>query len=243
SDHRHEYYAYVWWLIQEESPLLILGLVGATAALRGGSRFAIFASLYAGGLIAAYSLIPYKTPWLALNMIVPLAIVSGYAVDVLSGRVMKTQPRAVLATSVLAAFALSAYQMLVLNYVNYDDGRYPYVYAQTDRDVNRLMREIAQTGNRDGSALEESIAVTAEEYWPLPFYLRDYKHVGYFAGTKAKLGKSAREHLVLCSEDQEPEIGATLGSGYERVDSYTLRPGLRLVLYRSSSLERIQAEQ
>jgi hypothetical protein len=28
-------------------------------------------------LIAAYSLIPYKTPWLMLNFVVPLALIAG----------------------------------------------------------------------------------------------------------------------------------------------------------------------
>jgi hypothetical protein len=36
------------------------------------NSFALFCALWAFGLIAAYSLIPYKTPWLVLNFVVPL---------------------------------------------------------------------------------------------------------------------------------------------------------------------------
>jgi predicted membrane-bound mannosyltransferase len=126
--------------------------------------------------------------------------------------------------------------MTQLNYFDYDDESYAYVYAHTHRDVNRLMNDIVRISATDGAAFEEPIAVTAEEYWPLPWYLRDYKHVGYYAGTKI-----ARERILLCAEAQQPEIEARLGSGYERIDSYILRPGLRLVLYKSSLGERLQA--
>jgi predicted membrane-bound mannosyltransferase len=44
------------------------------------NSFALFAALWAIGILAAYSLVPYKTPWLALNFIVPLAIIGGYGV-------------------------------------------------------------------------------------------------------------------------------------------------------------------
>ena len=44
------------------------------AVLKPARRFALFAALWAFGLIAAYSLIAYKTPWLSLNFVVPLAL-------------------------------------------------------------------------------------------------------------------------------------------------------------------------
>jgi uncharacterized protein (TIGR03663 family) len=230
-DHPHEFYMYVWWLLQEEGPILALGLVGAGLALwRATGRFAIFATLWAGGLITAYSLIPYKTPWLTLNFIIPLAILSGYAVNALDKRIRKPSHRALLITSLVIGVVTSAYQMAVLNYIRYDDDRYPYVYAHTHRDVNRLMHDVAQLTNGAGTAQETSIAVTAPEYWPLPWYLRDHKHVGYYARVT-----TVGERIVLCSEAQEPEIQATLGQAYQRVDSYILRPGLRLVLYTMRS--------
>ena len=41
----------------------------------------MFAALWSIGEIAAYSLIPYKTPWLMLNMTAPLALAAGYACE------------------------------------------------------------------------------------------------------------------------------------------------------------------
>jgi hypothetical protein len=46
-------------------PLLFLGAIGAVlVVLKPKNSLALFSALWAFGLIAAYSLIPYKTPWL-----------------------------------------------------------------------------------------------------------------------------------------------------------------------------------
>jgi predicted membrane-bound mannosyltransferase len=83
KEHRHGLGTYVSWLGQEELPLLVLGVAGTTVAAVMRQRFALFAGLWAFGLLAAYSFIPYKTPWLTINFIIPLAIVAGYAVEVI----------------------------------------------------------------------------------------------------------------------------------------------------------------
>src|SRR5438128_10346137 len=87
SEHAHPFLQYFEWLRQEESPLLLLGAVEAVIAVwRGDNRFALFAAQWAFGLLVAYSMVKYKTPWIALNFIVPLAITSGYALDQLYKR-------------------------------------------------------------------------------------------------------------------------------------------------------------
>src|SRR6185503_19707781 len=80
--HKHPPATYIWWLLEKESPLLVLGALGAiVAVLKPTKSFALFAALWAFGLIAAYSLIAYKTPWLSLNFIIPLGLVSGIALQ------------------------------------------------------------------------------------------------------------------------------------------------------------------
>src|SRR6185503_2308973 len=80
--HKHPKITYFWWLLLQESPLLVLGAIGAAiAVLKPVKSFALFSALWAFGLIAAYSLIAYKTPWLSLNFVVPLALVSGIAIQ------------------------------------------------------------------------------------------------------------------------------------------------------------------
>src|SRR5207253_1509220 len=62
SEHAHPFLQYFEWLRQEESPLLLLGAVGAVIAVwRGDNRFALFAAQWAFGLLVAYSIVKYKT--------------------------------------------------------------------------------------------------------------------------------------------------------------------------------------
>ncbi len=102
--HEKPAHTYVKWLIEEEWPILLLACVGACVALfeRRMNRFAIFASAWAFGLLAAYSIIKYKTPWLVLSFVVPMCVAAGYAAQAL-GRVGWNR-----LLPLLAAFALGS---------------------------------------------------------------------------------------------------------------------------------------
>ncbi|HEX8423004.1 MAG TPA: hypothetical protein VF634_06315, partial [Pyrinomonadaceae bacterium] len=128
--HAKPVYMYVKWLLQEESPLLALASLGALVAVWRvrRNRFALFAAMWGFGLLAAYSLINYKTPWLLLSMLVPFALTGGYAIDV----IYKANRAAALAALGLA-LAVCAFQTYRINFVHYDDDTYIYVYAHTKR--------------------------------------------------------------------------------------------------------------
>jgi uncharacterized protein (TIGR03663 family) len=232
KEHGHDWYTYLWWLVQEEAPLLLLGVAGALLALiRHKSRFAIFAGAWAFGILAAYSLIPYKTPWLMLNFTVPLAIIGGYAVDEIyvSGKGLATR---LLALAIaLAALAVCGTQAVRLNFFHYDDDKYPYVYAHTYREFLPLVNKIDELAERAGTGKQTGITITAPEYWPMPWYLREYPHAGFFGHMAV-----TQEPVVIGSIDQQEELNAALGDGYVLIDSYPLRPGVTLMLYARRDL-------
>jgi uncharacterized protein (TIGR03663 family) len=226
SAHVQAWYMYLWWLWQEEAPLLVLGAAGVVlAAVRADNRFVVFTALWALGITAAYSLVPYKTPWLTLNLIVPLAIIGGYAVSLIYRWDESPQPIA-LAVVLAVALGIGGYQTVKLNFYHYDDDRYPYVYAHTRREFLSLVDEIKRLAARAGTGEQTTIAVTSPDYWPMPWYLRDYKRVGYHSRISV-----AGEAIVVGSATQESELRTALGDQYQRVDSYALRPGVVLVLY------------
>jgi uncharacterized protein (TIGR03663 family) len=226
---------YVNWLLQEEAPLLLLGAVGAVlAVVRARNRFAVFAGLWAFGILAAYSLIPYKTPWLMLNFTVPLAIIGGYAVGEIYGWSQSLRPRLLALALVFAALVIGSTQAVILSFFRYDDDRYPYVYAHTQRELLSLVDNIKRLAERAGTGTKTPITITSAEYWPLPWYVRDYGHAGFYGQLTANAGP-----IVVGSEAQEPELKAMLGEDYQRVGAYALRPSVQLVLYaRKALLER-----
>jgi uncharacterized protein (TIGR03663 family) len=232
-EHEHPWYQYVYWLLQEESVLMILAGAGALIAVwRANNRLAVFLSLWSFGLLAGYSLVGYKTPWISLNFIVPLALTSGYTLDVAYQKLREFgQPRLFILLAVLIA-APCVYQMYELNFVHYDDDAYPYVYAHTRRELHAMLGEIDRISKRTGTGTDTGIAIVSPDYWPLPWYLRDYKKVGYYQQIVA-----TNEPIIIGSTAQEEQLKQTYGDRYDLVSSgkddgsYALRPGVDLLLY------------
>jgi uncharacterized protein (TIGR03663 family) len=299
-DHPHPFLQYFEWLRQIESPLLLLGGIGAAIAVwRAQNRLAVFVAQWAFGVLVAYSLVTYKTPWICLNFIVPLAIIGGYALDQLYRRFggpwvplsmtvgaialiifghftkfkygdaggvagvmwdsdISHKSAYIAAILLLAAYvgyilysrsdtfrpsphfylaivlvlAVSSYQMYELNFVNYDNDQYPYVYAHTRRDLLQMLAEIDRISKRLGTGGDTGIAMVSPDYWPLPWYLRDYKRVGYYQQIVA-----TNEPIIVGSTAQEEQLKQTYGDRYVLVSSgkdegaYALRPGVDLLLY------------
>jgi len=232
QEHVHPFYQHAYWLVQMESPVLMLGLLGAfLAVMRANNRFALFAAQWAFGLLAAYSIVPYKTPWLALNFIVPLAVTGGYAInEIYSWNKEEGEQRFLLLVLALA-IAVNGYQTIKLNFFHYDDDKYIYVYGHTYREFLPMVDEIKRLGQKSGLKEEIDIAVLSPDYWPLPWYLNDFKRIGYYG--RVSPTSSA---LVIINASQEQEMLELLGSRYTRINSYPLRPGVMLVLYVRNDL-------
>jgi uncharacterized protein (TIGR03663 family) len=228
------------WESGEEPFLLLLAATGALIALRETRRrFPLFAALWGFGLLAAYSLIKYKTPWLVLSMLVPFAITGGYAIDWLyrRGVAWRTLTSALLYR--VAAFVLLGVSLIVasvqtyrLNYVHYDDDKYIYVYAHTRRQYLDMLREVERIVERAGTKYETAINVAAPEYWPMPWYLRDYQRVGY----QSRVIPTTTDAVVITSSSQKAEMQALNGANYQLVGTYPMRPGVTLNLYARRDL-------
>ena len=225
--HVHEWWTYIKWLWEEESPLLVLGAIGAAiAVLRPGNSLALFCALWAFGILAAYSLVPYKTPCLTLNIIVPLALISGYAFQAIYQYGGKDVMRPI---SVFAALAIctSGYQTIVLNFFKYDDDHYAYVYAHTRRELLKLVDDIDIVAKQSGTGTDTGITIISPDYWPLPWYFRNYTKVGYYGHMSA-----TTEPIIIASESQRGEVQAAFGDRYRQINSsFALRPGVELLLF------------
>ncbi|HEX5708791.1 MAG TPA: flippase activity-associated protein Agl23 [Pyrinomonadaceae bacterium] len=230
--HAKPWHNYLKWLGQEEALLFLLAVCGAAAALyRARNRFAVFAGAWAFGTLAAYSLVPYKTPWLMLNFTVPMALIGGYAIEQLDAWASRAgyKREAAVGAVLGAALLVATVQAVILNFREYDNDRYPYVYSHTRRDVFQLLEEINRAAERAGTGTDTRIAVAAPEYWPLPWYLNHYKNVGFHGRA------GAYTDAIVVGSAKEPEatqLRTALGPAYRRTGAvYPLRPGVDLVLY------------
>jgi uncharacterized protein (TIGR03663 family) len=229
-DHENPWYQHLAWLHEGDPLLVYLGLAGIVLALALRRSFvSVMASVWAILLFVAYGVVKYKTPWLGLNMLLPLAITSGYliaeiaGVSFLGGR-LSMRPVAILLT--LFASGFSATKSFDLETRNYDDESHPYVYAHTQRSfipfVHLIEERAAALKGKD-----TDIAVFAPENWPLPWYLRDYKNTGYWGEFKTDVNVD----MYVASVDQDPALALKLGDEFERFGPYNMRGVVNLVLY------------
>ena len=225
--HVHEWWTYIKWLWEEESPLLLLGALGAAiAALRPRNSLALFCALWAFGIFAAYSLVPYKTPWLTLNIIVPLALISGYLFQAIYQYGGEEVMRPIIVVGALA-IGTCGYQTTVLNFFKYDDDHYVYVYAHTRRELLKLVDDIDRVAKQSGTGTDTGITIISPDYWPLPWYFRNYQRIGYYGRMSA-----TTEPIIIASESQRGEVQATFGDRYRQINSsFALRPGVELLLF------------
>lgn len=305
KDHLKPFDTYLGWLEQEEAPIYFLAIIGAVWAVFGDARnrFAVFAGAWAFGLLLAYSIVKYKTPWLMLNFTVPMALAGGYAVGAMGETARRIAPRLLrmwaalsLAATIVAAYAflysdyykaagqpnreallflsafvvtaigawafaafsdkpgnllrghtpalaltavavaVCAYQTIVLNFQQYDNEQYPYVYAHTQRGTLELVREVERLAARARTGTGTGISIAAPEYWPLPWYFRDYTGAG-FNGQALPSYNANQTPIVIGRDSQAAQLRAVLGTGYRQVgDVYALRPGVKLILFARSDL-------
>jgi uncharacterized protein (TIGR03663 family) len=228
--HLGPWFRYLRWLSHMELPLLVGGLAGAMlAAWRRDNAFAVFTGLWAVGIIAAYSLIPYKTPWLMLNFLPPLAVSAGYLVSWLA-RVNISGWRPLLPVLGGVVLAVTTFQTVRLNFLRYDDDRQPYVYAHTSREVLALVDAVGDLVSRTPKRIPVVVMVPHEYQFPLPWYLRDVA-----AGYPGKV-EPLNEGIAIVTEGQASEASRVLGERFVRVGTYDLRTGTKLVLFASAWL-------
>ncbi|MGD9562143.1 MAG: glycosyltransferase family 39 protein [Pyrinomonadaceae bacterium] len=210
-----------------DGAVIVLSAVGtAIAFFKGRNRVAMFIGLWALGLFLAYSLIPYKTPWLALSFLLPMCLVAGYGINELV-RWGNTAVKAVGLATAAAACALLAYQAYDLSFVNYDNNGRTYVYAHTRREFLNMMRRIDHYAAKSGKGSEMSIDVISPDYWPMVWYTNDYPKAVY----QGQFTDRSNADLIVAKKDaQDREVIMRYSDKYKFDGIYPLRPGVDLVL-------------
>ncbi len=232
-------WAYVRWGMFIESPILLLSALGLLISLyKARHRFAMFAALWAFGLFAAYTLIPYKTPWLALSFLLPMCIAAGYAVNEL---LASTNIGAKVLGGVLAitATCILAFQTYDLNFVRYDSDAMPYVYAHTKRGFLDLIKQIEHYADKSRLGKEAKIEIVSPDYWSMPWYMNDYPNA-VFDGKL--VDATTAEMIVAKKEEQDAEVVARYALHYKYAGEYPLRPGVDLILLVRNDLADSDAQ-
>ncbi len=219
-------WGYLKWGMKIESPIYILAAIGTLIALfKARHRFAMFTGFWAFGLFAAYSIIPYKTPWLALSFILPMCIIAGYGINELA-RSTDIGQRIFAGLLTVFAAVMLGYQAYDLNFLRYDDDSMPYVYAHTRRGFLDMVNKIEYYADKSGKAKDAGIEIVSPDYWPLTWYMKDYTKAIFHA----QFADVTTSELIVASTAQLSELNKRYGANYKYVGTYPLRPGVDLML-------------
>jgi uncharacterized protein (TIGR03663 family) len=247
SPHVHPWHFYLHRLlwfhpasgpVWTEGLLFALALVGTFAgfARRGlghaNASFVRFLALYTFLLTAFYSLIIYKTPWCLLNFWLGMILLAGEGAAVLLRTLRKRGLRVAVSLLLLAGASQLAWQAWQASTTYAADQRNPYVYAQTSPDLLNLVGQIEDLAGvcPQGHDLLIQVMSPDDDYWPLPWYLRQFKHVGWYNQVPA--GQFAP--VVISSA--KLQTGLDSQKAHVMPQIYALRPQVFLELYVQTNL-------
>jgi uncharacterized protein (TIGR03663 family) len=233
--------AYLGWLLAQNLrsrpycgwTLAVFGLVGAWSAWqrRREEPLPVFMGLFALLVLAVYSAIPYKTPWLILNALAPWALVAGTGFNrvcaACTGRLRVTLMFA-LASGITGLLASETWRLC---FVFPADPGNPLAYSPTSPDIRRLEAR-AEGLVAEGGAQAPIVAVVGSDIWALPWYLRHCPNVGYWP----ELPRSPVVTVVISDAAQSERVSRTLGPGW-RSEIFGLRPEVLAVLFHRAPAE------
>jgi uncharacterized protein (TIGR03663 family) len=228
--------------VWSEGLILALAVVGMVAAFRRRPAPAVrpavlrFIAFYTLLSTAAYSLLPYKTPWNILPFYLGFIVLAGSGAAALLASFRSGPVRALIFVILAAGFLHLGIQARRASFVYPADPRNPYVYAQTSPDFLKLARRVEDLAavHPDHENMLVKVIAGPYETWPLPWYLRRFGRVGYWQET-ASAGPPEEAPVIISDTPQAGLLESLLKTSFQS-EYYELRPGVFLVLHVRADL-------
>ena len=225
ADHVHPWWQYFRWLFFANwhfSALPILALFLITLSKRS------FVHFYSLALFALYSFIPYKTPWCALQLLVPLAL-APFLVPWTRARSVVVLP--------LVALSLASNAIGDVALVRDPDSKeIPYNYASASPEVKQLAAVVATA--MDAVLSHESpfiaVALPPADTWPFPWYNRPYEpQTGYWTSFDdlKRLAAEGVKPTVVIVPMTEGHLVQPLFPHLKNTKRFYMRPGVRVRVF------------
>lgn len=195
----------------------LLGLLACFRFILPADARLRYIAIYAGGVLLAFSLIPYKTPWCILSIIWPFFLLMGAIVEEAAKVLPRSKNFHPVPVFAAAAILLSLFPCLRLNLVTFDNPKEPYVYVQTFRDSKILTDPLLGMAGRDPRNYHVRGLLLLDSYYPLPWVLGDFTQLGYYKPTEIPAGPVTNDFVVAEKKD-EAKVEAVLSGDYFKRD-------------------------
>ena len=212
-------------------PMVVLTIVAAGGifaaiceAVGGGRKSALLLAIYGLVIFLIYSAIPYKTPWLALNLWLPLSLLCGSGVAAFWEQVKNPAGHWGIVIAGAFLLAILAVQTKVLAFDKPADEKNPYAYAHTGDDLLRLPGRLEELAKQKNLA-QPRIAVVAADAWPLPWYLRKFSQAGFWQPGQ----ETGSADFFITTTDVSDKLAERLK--HFRPEFFGVRPNVLIILW------------
>ena len=141
-----------------------------------------FLALYGLASFAAYSLIPYKTPWCSLAALCPLLLVLGWLAD----RLMRSVSVPVVGMALAVLFSQPAQDMWELNFgaqrkghINPTNDKSRYAYVQTTFEISKVLQPLRAVAAQSAVGRQLTGHIFGDAF-PLRWQLGDFPNVQFW---------------------------------------------------------------
>ncbi len=245
--HEHPWHFYWQTLLYWSEPrapvwseALIVGLavLGVGAAVfphrkDAGLHLLRFLALFTIVTALVFTLIPYKTPWNMLTFVYGMALLGGPGLFAAVRWLRHWSLQGILIVAVAAATVQLGMQAHRTVFEYAADFENPYAYGHTTGQISRLVDSMEDIAAAAPDGKETIIFVIEPEgdYWPLPWYLREFSNVGYFEDIPDRIDVP----IIIT----KPEYGRSIEEfleGEYRTQMHGLRPGVSLLMFVEDDL-------
>ncbi len=171
-------------------------------------------------LLITLSIVPYKTPWNTIFLITPIIFTASFFFKENNEKNQKTKEKILLILAITLLLTT-----IRVNFFDYDNPQTnPLSYVQAQRTIKPIIRHIILKNPERG-------IVVSNEYWPIPWYLRNYKVEYYFKKPNFKIKYSDYDFMIFDTENIEDFKNSTKKQ-YQKfiVQDFEIRPGVTLYL-------------
>jgi len=171
----------LWWF---GTPVVLLALLAFVATFRHhpdasrGRSTIRFIAYAAGGHFLIYSIIRYKTPWLACLPWAHVCVLAGTCIVGFSNRSRWMKSTIILLAAACLVTQFGQARRATGRFAS--DARNPFAYVPTRGDVENIGPWLMELKKIAPGGTLEPIGVIGSDYWPLPWYLRDFEKIGYW---------------------------------------------------------------
>ena len=196
--------------ILSEGIILLFAPVGIAYAIykrndKRSNPFFLFFSYFTIITAVVYSVIPYKTPWSMITFWQGLILLAASGIVKLYSRFESGSIKLSLFLIILIGIGYSFFQVYLTSFKYCSAPENPYTYSHPENDVKEIEFLVNQIGQNvtDGDEIYISVSMPANDYWPLPWYLRKFNNVAWEDSMRMDI---SRFEIILSSPEFEEEL-------------------------------------